>query len=69
MATTGLLASLGVVPCDGVRCVEVLNDFERLGTGRLKPSNLVVGMTLSIVVRLAVGPRTDTVPICSFRLA
>jgi Ca-activated chloride channel family protein len=69
MATFGKTVSLGVEPQDGVTVAEVLNDLERLPTGRLKLPNLVAGMPLLVVVRLNVPPRTQEGEVCRFRLA
>lgn len=69
MATTGQKASLGLEPGQGVRVVEVLNDFEALPTGRLKLPNLVVGMPLQVVVRLTVPARKMSGTLLNVRLA
>ena len=58
MATFGKTVSLGVEPQDGVAVAEVLNDLERLPTGRLKLPNLVAGMPVLVVVRVQVPPRS-----------
>ena len=56
----GLLAqfahtvTLGLVPADGVRLADVLNDFELGETGRYKLPNLQSGSPLGVVVRLKV---------------
>ncbi|HWE40071.1 MAG TPA: VWA domain-containing protein [Isosphaeraceae bacterium] len=54
MATLGQKVSLGVEPAAGVAVADVLNDLERAPTGRLMLPNLVVGMPISVVVRLNV---------------
>jgi Ca-activated chloride channel family protein len=57
----GLLAqfahtvSLSLIPADGVRVVDVLNDFELTETGRYRLPNLQAGSPLDIVVQLRVG--------------
>jgi Ca-activated chloride channel homolog len=47
--------SLGLIPADGVRIVDVLNDFELTETGRYRLPNLLAGSSLEIVVQLKVG--------------
>lgn len=47
--------SLSLVPADGVRIVDVLNDFELTETGRYRLPNLQAGSPLDIVVQLRVG--------------
>jgi Ca-activated chloride channel homolog len=57
----GLLAqfahtvSLSLIPADGVRIVDVLNDFELTETGRYRLPNLQAGSPLEIVVQLRAG--------------
>jgi Ca-activated chloride channel family protein len=57
----GLLAqfahtvSLSLIPADGVRIVDVLNDFELTETGRYRLPNLQAGSPLDIVVQLRMG--------------
>jgi Ca-activated chloride channel family protein len=71
MATLGQKVSLGVEPAAGVAVADVLNDLERAPTGRLMLPNLVVGMPITVVVRLSVpaGAGADGWPLCVFRLA
>jgi Ca-activated chloride channel family protein len=69
MAASGLRVSLGLEPTAGVQVVEVLNDLERLESGRLKLANLIVGIPITVVVRLSVSRRTSAGPLCTFRLA
>jgi Ca-activated chloride channel family protein len=71
MATFGQKASLGLECGEGVAVADVLNDFERLPTGRLRLPNLVAGMPLQVVVRLNVPARADGAPglVVSTRLA
>lgn len=72
VATIGQRVSLGIEPADGVVISDVLNDLDRLPTGRYKLSDLIVGMPLHVVVRLRIEPRKAQVlpaPICSFRIA
>ena len=47
--------SLSLIPADGVRIVDVLNDFELTETGRYRLPNLQSGSPLDIVVQLKVG--------------
>jgi Ca-activated chloride channel family protein len=47
--------SLSLIPADGVRVVDVLNDFEFTETGRYRLPNLQSGSPLDIVVQLRVG--------------
>jgi Ca-activated chloride channel family protein len=48
-------ASLSLIPADGVRIVDVLNDFELTETGRYRLPNLQSGSPLDVVVQLTVG--------------
>lgn len=50
----GHTVSLGIVPADDVRIVDLLNDFELNETGRYKLPNLQAGAPLEIVVRVRV---------------
>src|SRR5215510_1320253 len=47
--------SLSLIPADGVRIVDALNDFELTETGRYRLPNLQSGSPLDIVVQLRVG--------------
>ena len=47
--------SLSLIPADGVRIVDVLNDFDLTETGRYRLPNLQSGSPLDIVVQLKVG--------------
>lgn len=47
--------SLSLIPADGVRIVDVLNDFGLTETGRYRLPNLQSGSPLDIVVQLKVG--------------
>jgi Ca-activated chloride channel family protein len=49
--------SLSLIPADGVRIVDALNDFELTETGRYQLPNLQAGSPLDIVVQLRVGPQ------------
>src|ERR1041384_8003701 len=47
--------SLSLIPADGFRVVDVLNDFEFTETGRYRLPNLQAGSPLNIVVQLRAG--------------
>jgi len=47
--------SLSLIPADGVRIVDVLNDFDLTETGRYRLPNLQAGSPLDIVAQLKVG--------------
>src|ERR1044071_8659145 len=47
--------SLSLIPADGVRIVDMLNDFELTETGRYRLPNLQAGSPLDILVQLKVG--------------
>jgi len=49
--------SLSLIPADGVRIADVLNDFELTETGRYRLPNLQAGSPLEIVVQLKFGPQ------------
>ena len=55
IAQFGHTVSLSLIPADGVRIVDVLNDFELTETGRYRLPNLQSGSPLDIVVQLKVG--------------
>ena len=69
MATFSNTVSLGIEPASGVTLADVLNDLDRLPTGRLKLLNLVSGMPIIVVVRLNVPPAVEERELCRFRLA
>jgi Ca-activated chloride channel homolog len=48
--------SLSLIPADGVRIVDALNDFDLTDTGRYQLPNLQAGSPLDVVVQLMVGP-------------
>ena len=68
MATFGSTVSVGVEPLGGVAVADVLNDLDRLPTGRMKLPNLIAGMPVIVVVRLNVPPTTQERELCRFRL-
>jgi len=47
--------SLSLIPADGVRIIDVLNDFDLTETGRYRLPNLQAGSSLEIVAQLKVG--------------
>jgi Ca-activated chloride channel homolog len=47
--------SLSLIPADGVRVADLLNDFELTETGRYRLPNLQAGSPLDVVVQLRVG--------------
>jgi Ca-activated chloride channel family protein len=69
MANLGQKVSLGVEPQSGASVAEVLNDLDRNALGRLMLANLVVGMPISVVVRLKLPPIPRSAEVCRFRLA
>ena len=69
MATLGKTVSLGIEPQNGVTVLDVLNDFDKVSTGRSKLPSLVAGMPILVVVRLNVPPRDREGELCRFRLA
>jgi Ca-activated chloride channel family protein len=68
MATFGHTVSLGIEPQGGVIVADVLNDLDRIPSGRFKLPNLVAGMPILVVVRLNVPPQAAG-DVCRFRLA
>ncbi len=69
LATVGKTVSLGVEGQNGTALLDVLNDPDRLPTGRFKLPNLVVGVPISIVVRVKVPAATGQAEILRLRLA
>ncbi|MFN4260258.1 MAG: vWA domain-containing protein [Gemmataceae bacterium] len=69
MTTFGHTVSLGIEPQHKVILADVLNELDRLPTGRLKLPNLVAEMPLHILVRLNVPPMAGESELCRFRLA
>ena len=69
MATLGQKVSLGLEPAAGVSVSDVLNDLERVPTGRLMLPNLVADMPMPVVVRLSVPPTPPGGTILEVRLA
>jgi Ca-activated chloride channel family protein len=69
MANLGQKVSLGLEAQNGATVSEVLNEFERNSFGRLMLPNLVVGMPISVVVRLKVPALTNETEVFKVRLA
>jgi Ca-activated chloride channel family protein len=69
MATIGQKVSLGLEPGGGASVADVLNDLERVSTGRLALPNLTVGMPVLVVVRLNVPPSRSEGTVLGVRLA
>jgi len=49
--------SMSLIPADGVRITDLLNDFELTETGRYRLPNLQAGSPLEMVAQLRVGPQ------------
>lgn len=69
MANLGSKVSLGLEPVGEAKVGEVLNKLDRNELGRLKLADLVVGIPISVLVRLTVPPAQGPVDVCKFRLA
>ena len=69
MVTSGQKVSLGLEAGEGVTIVDVLNDFDKLDTGRHKLPNLVLGMPIPVVIRLSVPARKMAGTLLNLRLA
>jgi len=69
MATFGNSVSLGIEPQAGVVLADVLNDLDRLPSGRLKMPNLISGMPVMVLIRLNIPPTGEEKELCRFRLA
>ena len=54
IAQAGHSVSLGLIPSDGVRLSDLLNDFEMNETGRYRLPNLQSGRTIDVVVQFRV---------------
>jgi Ca-activated chloride channel homolog len=57
IAQVGHTVTLGLMPGDGVKVVELLNDFERTNTGFYQLPNLIAGSPLEVVARLRLPAR------------
>ncbi len=68
MATSGRDVGLRIETDGGVVVAEVMNELEREPSGRRKLPNLVMGMPISILVRLRVPPQRDRAEIGRFWL-
>jgi Ca-activated chloride channel family protein len=51
--------TLGLVPADGVRLADVLNDFEMTETGRYQLPNLQAGSPVNVVVQLRIPAQAE----------
>jgi Ca-activated chloride channel family protein len=62
--------SLGMIPADGARIVDLLNDFELTETGRYRLPNLQAGSPLDVVVqiRLNAQPENSRMRLLDLRL-
>ena len=69
IATIGHTVSLGIEPQSGVEVVDVFNDLDKNLYGRYQLSNLVLGNSIEVVLRLKVPAITQATNFCSFRLA
>ncbi|RPJ87634.1 MAG: VWA domain-containing protein [Acidobacteria bacterium] len=69
LATCGSKVSLGIEPGPDVVISDILNDLDKTEYGRLKLSNLVMGSSVPIAVRLCIPPQAQERDLCSFRLA
>jgi len=56
--------SLSLIPADGVRIVDMLNDFDLTETGRYRLPNLQAGSPLDILVELKVGSEEVGTQMC-----
>lgn len=68
-ATLGQRVSLGLEPGQGIRVMDVLNDFDQTDTQRYKLPNLIVGTPINVVVRLQIPALTAPLSLLSVRLA
>ncbi len=62
MATVGHTVSLGIEPQAGVEVAEVLNELEVNRKGRYQLTNLVIGNSIEVVVRLRIPAMTQAIP-------
>lgn len=69
MGTTGRNAELTIQPAPGVTVAEVLTELERGPNGQLRLSDLISEMPISVLIRLAIPPRSDSSEVARFRLA
>jgi len=62
--------SLGLIPADGIRLVDQLNDFKLTETGRYQLPNLSAGLQLDVVVQLKVPAHAEgeTIRLLDLRL-
>jgi Ca-activated chloride channel homolog len=69
MGTIGTGVTLGIEPQAGVEVAEVLNELTVNSKGRFQLSNLVVGSSIDVVVRLKIPAIDRETDLCYFRLA
>lgn len=69
LSTIGHHVSLGIEPQAGVTIMDILNDFDKTPSGRLKLPNLVMGNVINIVLRLRIPAQAATTNLCQVRLA
>jgi Ca-activated chloride channel homolog len=69
MATLGQKVSLGLEPMNGASVSDVLNDLEKVPTGRMMLPNLVADMPVLAVVRLKLPPSRAGKAVLQVRLA
>lgn len=68
-ATVGQRVSLGIEPQNGVKVLDVLNDFEQTNTQRYKLPNLAIGAPINVVVRLQIPALQRPTELFKVRLA
>ncbi|RZM82644.1 vWA domain-containing protein [Leptolyngbya iicbica] len=68
-ATVGQRVSLGIEPQNGIKVLDVLNDFELTNTQRYKLPNLAVGSPINVVVRLQIPALSQATELFTIRLA
>lgn len=69
LALAGRKASLGIRSAVGVEVIDVLNELDRLPTGRWKLPNLMAGKVVTIGLRLQVPALAQVAELCRARVA
>ncbi len=69
VASLGQRVSLGIEPGNGIKVMDVLNDFDQTNTQRYKLPNLMVGSPIQVVVRLQVPALSQSCKLMQVRLA
>ncbi len=69
MDLLGQKVSLGLEPRGSVVVADVLNDFEKVSTGRLMLPNLILGMPVHVVLQLKLPPLATGTELLEIRLA